>query len=183
MQVPGLYPFFHRHVQQGFGEQGLAQPVLVDYMSELLTRFSRVNVLFPFRTDDGRPVETIAGLLISMQTQQGNQPGKPGRAREGLVLRHIADYALFMSGLFRERLKHRGQITYFRDHGRSAFARCARLEANLQRAAVLRQMGKDFEPVSDALDQLWHRRLPLAPAAGLSPLAPPSSRSCRRQAK
>ncbi len=170
MHVPGLYPFFHRHVQRGFSEQGLAQPALVDYVSDLLTRFARVNVLFPFHNADGRPVETIAGLILEMQANPGNELPKPGRVRENLVLHHIADYALFMSGLFRERLKYRGQIAYYRDHGRNAFARCARLEPDPPRAAVFRRVGHDFEPISDALDRLWHRQLPM-PARETSPLA------------
>ncbi len=171
MHVPGLYPFFRRHVQLGLGEQGLAQPALVDYVSELLTRFARVNVLFPFHDADGRPIETIAGLLMEWQAALGNDTVKPGRTRETLVLHHIADYALFMSGVFRDRLKCRGQITYYREHGRNAFARCARLEPNPQHAAVLKRVSHDFEPISNALDQLWHRRLPVAPTADLSPLA------------
>jgi len=95
----------------------------------------------------------------------------PAAHAKTLVLRHIADYALFMSGVFRERLKYRGQITYYRDHGRNAFARCARLEPNPEHAAVLNRVSHDFEPISNALDQLWHRRLPVAQAADLSPLA------------
>jgi hypothetical protein len=171
MQVPGLYPFFRRHVQQGFGERGLAQPALVDYVSELLTRFARVSAVFAFRNAEGRPIETIAGLLMEQQAALGNDTARPSRAREALVLRHIADYALFMSGVFRDRLKNRGQIAYYREHGRSAFARCARLEPNRQQATVLHRVSHDFEPISNALDQLWHRRLPVAPAANLSPLA------------
>jgi hypothetical protein len=170
MHVPGLYPFFRRHVHQGFDEQGLAQPALVDYVSELLTRFARVNVLFPFHSADGQPIETIAGLLMQWQAAQGNATVKPGHVRETLVLRHIADYALFMSGVFRDRLKCRGQVTYYREHGRSAFARCARLEPNRQHATVLSRVSHDFEPITNALDQLWHRRLPV-PDADLSPLA------------
>lgn len=170
MHVPGLYPFFRRHVQQGFGEQGLAQPALVDYVSELLTRFARVNAVFPFHSTDGRPIETIAGLLMAWHAGMGGDTARPGRARETLVLYHIADYALFMSGVFRDRLKYRGQIGYYRDHGRSAFARCARIEPNPQRAAVLRRVSHDFEPISNALDRLWHRRLPM-PACEASPLA------------
>ncbi len=170
MQIPGLYSFFRRHVQSGFDEQGLAQPALVDYVSELLTRFARVNALFPFHTAEGRTLETIAGLLMVLQAEQGNESRKPGRARESMVLHHIAEYALFMSGVFRERLKCRGQITYYREHGRNAFARCARLESNPLHAAVLRRVSHDFEPISNALDQLWHRRLPM-PACEISPLA------------
>ncbi len=170
MQVPGLYPFFHRHVQRGFGEQGLAQPALVDYVSELLARFARVNALFPLHHTDGRPVETIAGLLLAAQTGDTTAAKHP-QARETLVLHHIADYALFMSGVFRDRLRCRGQINYYREHGRGAFARCARLEPNRQRASVFERMSRDFEPVSNALDRLWHRRLPLAPNTEHSPLA------------
>ncbi len=171
MQTPGLYSFFRRHIQNGFNEQGLAQPALVEYVSDLLTRFVRVNVLFPFHTSEGRTLETIAGLLIAMQAEERNDTPTPGRVRESLILHHIADYALFMSGVFRDRLKYRGQITYYREHGQNAFARCARLEPNLRRAAVLRHVSRDFEPISNALDLIWHRRLPVAPNANLSPLA------------
>jgi len=171
MQIPGLYSFFRRHIQNGFDEQGLAQPALVDYVSELLTRFARVNVLFPFHTTEGHTIETITGLLMALQVEQGNDNRKLGRARESLVLHHIADYALFMSGVFRDRLKYRGQITYYTEHGRNAFARCARLEPNPQHAAVLRRVSHEFEPISDALDRVWHRRLPVASNAELSPLA------------
>lgn len=170
MQIPGLYQFFHRHIQSGFGEQGLNQPALVDYVSELLTRFARVNMLYPWQSADGRPLENITSMLLSLQPEEHGTIAKSGRTREGLVLHHIADYALFMSGVFRERLQYRGQISYYREHGRSAFARCARLETSPQRAAVLRGMGHDFEPISDALDRLWHRQL-LMPAPEISPLA------------
>jgi len=169
MLIPGLYPFFRRHVQQGFVEYGLDQPPLLDYVSDLLTRFARVNALFALRDADGRPIETMAGLLLAQQT-----PAAPASTttpmRETLVLRHMADYALFMSGLFRERLKCRGQISYYREHGRSAFARCARLEPNPQRAGLLKRVGRDFEPISDALDVLWHRRLPMQAGSHDSPL-------------
>lgn len=171
MHVPGLYSFFRRHVQQGLDEQGLTQPALVDYVSELLTRFAQVNLVFPFHNADGRSIESISGLLMEWQAALGNDLAKPSRARESLVLRHIADYSLFMSGVFRDRLKYRGQIAYYREHGRSAFARCARLEPNPQHAAVLGRVSCHFEPISNALDQLWHRRLPVTPSANLSPLA------------
>ena len=168
MHVPGLYPFFRRHVQSGFGEQGLAQPALVDYVSELLTRFAKSSALIPFHSTDGRPVDTLAGLLLVSVT---GDSAKPAHLRETLVLYHLADYALFMSGVFRERLRHRGQIGYYRDHGRNAFARCARLEPNPQRASVFRRVSHDFEPISNALDRLWRRRLPVSPGSELSPLA------------
>lgn len=170
MLIPGLYPFFHRHLQQGFSEYGLDQPALVDYVSDLLTRFARVNNLYALRDADGRPIETMAGFLLAQEDAANHPPTARAPMRESLVLRHMADYALFMSGLFRERLKHRGQISYYREHGSSAFARCARLETNPNRARLLHRMGHDFEPISDALDVVWHRRLPFAATGNTSPL-------------
>ena len=171
MLIPGLYPFFHHHLQLGFDTCGLNQPALVDYVSDLLTRFARVNALYAVRDADGQPIETMAGFLLAQQTSVSDEPGARTAVRETLVLRHMADYALFMSGLFRERLKHRGQISYYREHGRHAFARCARLETNPNSARLLHRMGHDFEPITNALDAVWHRRLPLSSANSTSPLA------------
>lgn len=169
MLVPGLYPFFRRHVQQGFGDGHLNQPALVDYVSDLLTRFARVSAAFPFRNSEGRPVESIAGLLVEWHAARTDDIRPPDRALETARLHHLADYALFMSGLFRERLQARGQVAYYREHGASAFARCARLEPRPERARVLYHVSRDFQPIADALDRLWHQRLPTPP--GLSPLA------------
>jgi hypothetical protein len=171
MLVPGLYPFFRRHVQQGFGSYGLNQPALIDYVSDLLTRFARASAAFPFRSNEGRAIDTIAGLLIEWHAALGDERRPPGRAREAVLLHHVADYALFMSGLFRERLKACGQVAYYREQGTSAFARCARLESQPTRAQVLYRVSHDFQPIADALDALWHHRLPVPAAAPLPPLA------------
>ena len=169
MLVPGLYPFFRRHVQQGFSDGNLNQPAVIDYVSDLLTRFARVSAAFPFRNSEGRPIDNIAGLLVEWHAALGDERRPPGRARETALLHHMADYALFMSGLFRERLQARGQIAYYREQGVGAFARCARLETLPDRARVLYRVSRDFQPIADTLDRLWHQRLPSAP--GLSPLA------------
>ena len=170
MRGPGLYPFFRRHVLHGFGIHGLNQPPLVDYVSDLLARFARVSAVFPFRDTEGRPIETIAGLLVARHTELDSHEHSPRHIREQLFLHHLADYALFMSGLFRDRLRARGQLAYYREHGQGAFARCARLEANSERARVYRQVGREFGQISDALDEIWHQRLPLT-GAETSPLA------------
>lgn len=172
MLVPGLYPFFRRHVQQGFGSCGLNQPALVDYVSDLLTRFARVSAAFPFRSSEGRSIDTIAGLLVEWHAALGDESRPPSRVRETVLLHHMADYALFMSGLFRDRLKARGQVAYYREQGAGAFARCARLETQPMRARVFYRVSHDFQPIADALDVLWHQHLPVPEQTpGVSPLA------------
>lgn len=163
MLGPGLYPFFRRHLQQGFGDCGLSQPALVDYVSDLLARFARTPALHPFRHADGRAIETLAGLLLEYAQDPDGPSLAVRRPREQLVLRHMADYSLFMSGLFRERLRARGQLAYYREQGQSAFAGCARFEARPERARILHNVGRNFLPITDALDRLWHQRLPAIP--------------------
>lgn len=171
MLVPGLYPFFRRHVQQGFSRGDLNQPPVIDYVSDLLTRFARVSAAFPFRNSEGRSIDTIAGLLVEWHAALGDERRPPSRARETVLLHHMADYALFMSGLYRERLRARGQVAYYREQGAGAFARCARLESRPARAQVLYRVSRDFQPIADALDALWHQRLPAPTPSELSPLA------------
>ena len=172
MLVPGLYPFFRRHIQQGLSGANFNQPAVIDYVSDLLARFARVSAVFPFRNSDSRPIDTIAGLLVEWHAALGDDHRQPpGRTSETVLLHHVADYALFMSGLFRERLRARGQVAYYREQGAGAFARCARFESRPARAQVLYRVSRDFQPIADALDALWHQRLPAGSASGLSPLA------------
>lgn len=170
MIAPGLYPFFRRHLQQGFDDCGLSQPALVDYVSDLLARFARTRAVYAFRHADGRAIETLAGLLTEYLQDPDGSPRSAAPPREQLVLRHLADYSLFMSGLFRDRLRARGQLSYYREQGQSAFASCARFEVRQERACILRNVGRNFQPITDALDRLWHQRLPAVPS-GTSPLA------------
>lgn len=171
MLVPGLYQFFHRHVEQGFGELGLREAHTVDYVSDLLTRFAHTHALYLVRNPDDQPVETIAGLMLEWRRSQGDDDAPADRPREVMVIRHIGDYSLFMTGLFRDRLRRRGQLNYYLTHGRSAFWRCAGFESHPRRVHTYHQLYHDFERIAGALDRIWQRRLPLDQTAGVSPLA------------
>jgi len=169
MLVPNLQQFFRRQVRQGFGRCGLAQAATAEYVGDVLTRFAHTPALYLVRDGDGRPIEHVAGLLLERWAALGGPERAANRGREALVVRHIGEYALFMSGLFRLRLAARGQLGYYLAHGRGAYLECAAREPNPAQARVFQEMSRDFERIARALDYLRSRHWPL-PAAATSPL-------------
>lgn len=169
MRVPSLYQFFRRQLQYGFGQQGMAEPATVDYVSDLLARFAYTRALYLVRNADGLPLENIAGMLTEWRAAQGGMDAPRDRARETLVVRHIGEYTLFMSGLFRERVRARGQLDYYLAHGSSAFRYCAALEHHPGRAHLFQRLHADFRRISGALDHMRRCQFPMASAS--SPLA------------
>lgn len=161
-----LYHFFHRHVQHGFGARGITEPSTIEYVSDLLTRFAHTSALYATTDNDGRPMETVAQFLCAWRRAQDH--GETGG--QALIMRHLGEYTLFMSGLFRDRIKSRGQLNYYLDHGRSAFWASAGFERNPGQARLFRRLYFDFERVSNALDCLRRDQLPLAQEAVRNPL-------------
>lgn len=159
MRVPSLYQFFRHQLQHGFQAHGLKSgPPTVDYVSEVLTRFADTRAAYSLHDDDGRPLEHIVDMLaVWAQTQE------QGRARthEGVIVRHIGEYTLFMSGLFRERVTARGELEYYVAQGRSAYWRSADYEINPARRQLFRRLYQDFAPISDILDYLRRVQFPL----------------------
>lgn len=161
MLVPSLYQFFRRQVQHGFGERGLAEPATVDYVSDILARFAETSALYPIQDADGASLEYIAQFLAEYQRAQGGDQAPENRPRQAAIVRHLGEYTLFMSGLFRERLQARGQLGYYMDHGRSAFWQSADFERNPGRAQLFRRLYFNFERISGALDYVRRVQFPL----------------------
>jgi len=166
MRLPSLQQFFRHQLQQGFHTHGLREAGTVEYVSDVLTRFAHTRAFYALRDADGKPLEYIVDMLASWQHAQDNGRGRRDGARERAVMRHLGDYTLFMSGLFRERLKARGELNYYVANGRSAFLRSADYEPNPARRRTYRQLYQDFNPISDMLDYLRRVQLPLNGRAG-----------------
>lgn len=161
MGLPTLYQFFRHQLQHGFQLHGLNGAHTIDYVSDMLARFAQTRALYALRDNEGRPLEHIFDMLDAWQ--QEHPPGQ--RAHERLIARHIGEYTLFMSGLFRERVSARGELDYYMAHGRSAFWRSADYEVNPTRRQLFHRLYRDFAPISDILDYLRRVQFPL-PSGG-----------------
>lgn len=166
MRLPSLQQFFRHQLQQSYHARGLNDAGTLDYVAEVLARFAYTHLFYALRDAEGRPLEYIVDMLIASQEAQDDARGRSGRGRAGAMMKHIGDYTLFMSGLFRERVSARGELDYYMTHGRNAFWQSAGYEANPARRHTFRRLYEDFAPISDMLDYLKKAQLPLEGRAG-----------------
>jgi hypothetical protein len=120
---------------------GVADPPLVDYVSDLICRFVRWDVLFKIRDREGRRLDEVAGMVAEADQRTGD-------ARRA-AHRHIGDFTLFWAGVYPDALpKLRGPARkdYFVDYcaqGKRAYYLASTIEAD-----------RDAEPPADVLERL-----------------------------
>ena len=76
---------------------GVADPPLVDYMADLLTRFIRFDALYGVRDPAGRRLGEVGAMLAEAEARVGD-------ARRQ-IHRHIGDFTLFWTGVYPEALR------------------------------------------------------------------------------
>ncbi len=73
---------------------GVVDPVLTDYVSDMLTRFIRSDAMFRIRNVAGKRVNEVTEMMVEAQARVGEAK------RE--VHRHIGDFTLFWTGVYPE---------------------------------------------------------------------------------
>ena len=124
---------------------GVADVQLVDYVSDMLLRFVRMDSIHRVRKSNGRP----AVEMIQMLTEAEQRIGLARRE----VHRHIGDFALFWSGMYPESLRRvrsspatDGFIDYCQQ-GKRAYAIAAQIEGGQDRppCQLLQRLSEQFE--------------------------------------
>lgn len=140
---------------------GVVDTQLVDYCSELLVRFSRLDSLEKVRRVDGQ----VATEVVTMVAEAEKRVGEAKRE----VHRHIGDYTLFWSGLYPEALRNlqgknkQDQFVSYCAQGKKAYKIASEIEANKKAhsGALLQRMSKQFEMCAYGLREIrreWERR-------------------------
>ncbi len=124
---------------------GVADVQLIDYISDMLLRFARVESFHKVRRANGRPATEVFQMLCEAEQ-------RIGLARRE-VHRHIGDFTLFWSGMYPESLRrirpHKsadGFLDYCRQ-GKRAYAIAAEIEGGSERPSsdLLQQLSDQFE--------------------------------------
>lgn len=124
---------------------GVADVQLVDYVSDLLLRFVRVETLHRVRRANGQPVTEVVQMLNEAEN-------RIGLARRE-VHRHIGDFTLFWSGMYPERLRgvkagpSSDGFASFCQQGKHAYAVAAEIEGGEDRPPrdLLVRLSEEFE--------------------------------------
>ena len=136
------------------GELGMADPQLIDYVTNLLVRFVRYDALFRVRDTRGRRLEEVAQMMLEAEARQG----RPQRE----IHRHIGDFTLFWSGVYPEALA-RLQAADREDHlldycqqGKRSYYIASTFddEPYREEAPVLRRLSLEFELCSFGLQRV-----------------------------
>lgn len=141
---------------------------LMLYLTDLLARFAHRDRLYAVRDAAGRPLESVAEMLL----QSDVLLGAASFDREREVHKHIGDFTLFVAGVWPEweAMIHRSggadSLLDYRRCGKHSYyvASCFQHGPYAAEAPLLRQLSEEFELcevglhlVRDAMDRLGMR--------------------------
>jgi hypothetical protein len=144
------------------GRLGVADPPLVDYLSDLMLRFARLDTVHRVRNLAGRPAMEVADMLAEAEN-------RVGLARRD-VHRHIGDVTLFWTGVYPEslpRLRAVEKKDFFIDYcaqGKRAYFIASTIETDREEDApneLLQRLSAQFEMCAYGLGEIrreWERR-------------------------
>jgi len=150
----GLLPrFFERATRQSFRDLDLDDPPVMRYLVDLLTRFARTEALSLIRRLPARRLESIADSMLEIQRVWEWDSADFEPEAEPALRRHIGDYALFMTGIFREHVERLAVTGYYEHEGRRAYRFVAETERASGRpdAPLYRRLSDRFEHFAGAL--------------------------------
>ncbi len=148
-----LNRFFDRAIRAAFHDLGVADDAAADYLAGVCTRFARTENLYPRGSVMPR-LETVIDMLLEIQHVWQDDTAGFRPEHEVNVRRHIGDYTLFMTGIFRERVERIASLTYYVSEGKRAY----RFVSEHDRArgggerAPYRRLAERFEAYMRALD-------------------------------
>ncbi|MDX1964858.1 MAG: hypothetical protein SFX18_17040 [Pirellulales bacterium] len=146
---------------------GIADPTLVDYVTELLTRFSHYDEIYRVKNLYGRRLDQVSDMLLEAETR----PAPLNRE----VHRHIGDFTLFWSGLYPEALRwmqaapRKDAVLNYKELGKRAYRIASTIPPadNPEENTVLERLSHDYELCLYGLNELrreWERRDDAPPA-------------------
>jgi len=135
---------------------GVADPPLIDYLSELLTRFTHFGAIYRLQGSHGRPLTEVAEMV--MEAEEIPPEGRTKREYH----RHIGDFTLFWTGLFPETVKRqssgwsRDSFVSYTLQGKRSYLIAASIEVtpHKEEAAVLKRLGDEFELCAVGLNRV-----------------------------
>lgn len=142
-------------------EFGVADPPLIDYLSELLVRFIRLEAIYKVRDLVGRRLDEVADMLVEAQDREA----RPQRE----VYRHIGDFTLFWTGVYPEALKflrrwdRKDALLDYQQQGKRSYLLASRISdaEHPEQTRILRRLSDEFELYSVGLHKVrehWEQR-------------------------
>jgi len=147
-----LQGFFLELVRKSFGQLGMGDHQITEYVATLLAEFSHSDRWLRLRETEGRRLTSTVEMLLTEIDEQLSATERVEAERR--VRKYVGDYTLFMSGLFRRFVERGGYLGYYLEEGARAYRAVSELDVALYRPGFLifEELGRSFENYSGALD-------------------------------
>jgi hypothetical protein len=152
MSSERLRKFFNWTTRRTFRDLGIQNNEVVYYIIDFLTFFARTENLYRLKNVFGQPLKTVVDILLEANLQRGGK-SEARLEREREMRRHVGDYTLFMTGLFREYVEAHSFLDFYLREGRGAYQDVFELDQILYRPKSLlyHDLSRNFEFYSGAL--------------------------------
>lgn len=149
-----LKRFFGPLTARAFTELGIRDARVVDYVSDILSRFSRIDSLYRIKNAQGKSLETVVEMLLTAEKCLELENLNPSRERD--IRQHIGDFTLFMAGIFREYVERRGVLGFYIREGEVSYRSVAEYLKLLFKpeATLFYQLSRGFEQYAGSLNYL-----------------------------
>ena len=163
-----LQPFFNNIIRQSFRQLGINDAMIMEYVAEVLADFAKSDNLYRMRSRGGKKVDSMVEMLAD---KSGEAADESQLLKERTLRKYLGDYALFMSGIFRNYVEGRGYLQYYLTEGSRSYWTVSELDLSLYRTGFIlfQELSKKFEYYSGALD--YTRKAFFAAEPGEDPFA------------
>lgn len=151
-RLSSLKSFFGKLVRVSFFDLGIEDEAnIASYLTDLLSDFARTESLYKISDSQGRQIETVVEMLIKDHFESQD---KPEWERE--IRKHIGDFTLFLSGVFRDYVVSGSYLHYYMDEGAKSYQFVSSFDRERGRgnAVVFSKLSTNFEYYSGALDYM-----------------------------
>ncbi len=164
-----LHPFFLKLTRRSFWELGINDASVAEYVADVLTDFARAENLTKIRSRPEKKLESVVEVLAESKEETLRE--SLTLLQERAVRKHLGDYALFMSGIFRSYVESHGFLDYYLREGSRSYWTVSELDLSLYRTGfhLYQELAKKFEYYSGALDYM--RKAYFVPEPGKDPFA------------
>jgi hypothetical protein len=147
---------------------GIYDSAVAQYVAEVMTEFARSDNLYQVRGGSGRKIDSVVEML-SREPAVAAEEADVLRQRK--LRKYVGDYALFMSGVFRQYIEGKGALDYYMQEGSRSYRTVSELDLALYRTGyyLYQELSTKFEYYSGALD--FMRKTHFAVAPGEDPFA------------
>lgn len=150
-----LGQFFHRNLKHAFADLRLSNRNALEYIASVLTHFARTDNLYRIKQIPSFKLESVVEALLHIEApRQSDDPLSDNE--EFLIRKHVGDFTLFMSGIFREYVQRLGFLEFYHLEGSRSYHRVYDYAHNAygKGAEVFQDLSRQFENYSGALDYL-----------------------------